>query len=59
MRTHEELIADAEKFATAQRDLAGRQDEDSRHWHHIALADLLLEMSRELSVCKCHRPLSQ
>lgn len=47
-RTREQLVADAEKFAAAQEDLAGRSSEDSQHWHHIAVANLLREMAREL-----------
>ena len=48
-RSREQLTADARKFAAAQDDLAARSKEDSEHWHHIALRDLLLEMSAALT----------
>jgi hypothetical protein len=44
-RTRKQLIADADKFASAQEDMAGRAREDSEHWHYVALADLLREMA--------------
>lgn len=47
-RTSEQLISDAEKFAAAQEDLAGRASEDSQHWHHVAVAGLLRELAARI-----------
>lgn len=39
------LKAQAERAALAQEDLASRADEDSQHWHHVMLANLIRTMA--------------
>lgn len=48
-RTILDLIESAERFALAQEDMAVRSQEDSQHWHHIALAELLRDMASALT----------
>jgi len=47
-----QLITDAERFAAAQENMAARSKEDSEHWHHVALANLLREMASALTAAR-------
>lgn len=56
-RTIHQLIAHAHKFADAQSQIAAQAKEDSQHWHHVAVADLLREMASALSSTLRETPL--
>jgi hypothetical protein len=43
------LLERAERFAVAQENYAAQANEDSQHWHHVALANLLRELASALS----------
>ena len=44
-RPPSELILSAERFALAQETKAAHSKDDSEHWHHVAVAQLLREMA--------------
>lgn len=43
------LLERAERFAVAQEHYAAQAAEDSQHWHHVMLANLLRELVSALS----------
>ncbi len=47
-KTDGELVAAAGEHAIAQQHLAANAQEDSQHWHHVALAQLLEELAARL-----------
>jgi len=47
-KTDEELRKSATEFAIAQEKMAARSQEDSQHWHHIAVHNLLLELAKRM-----------
>lgn len=48
-----ELLARAERFALAQEQYAAQASEDSQHWHHVGLANLLRELACALTSQDC------
>lgn len=44
------LLERAERFALAQEQMAADASEDSQHWHHVALANLLRELAAALAL---------
>lgn len=48
-KTTEMLIASLQEFAQAQDRMAALAKEDSEHWHHAALSDLMKESAIRLT----------
>ncbi len=46
----QDLCEQLQHFADAQQHMAARSKEDRGHWHHVVLADLLLEAKDRLEV---------